>query len=699
MSIKTNRLEIDFKIDAIERDFAFFRFKREGKEGWRGAPQLDHLIGDDYKANAVLFQYGKFAYAMFKRPLDTYELISRIRADENFSDDVVVEVPPKACRTEADDCICEAWLAQILINSLASSRSRFEHLHYCNLTGDFLVVLDQKDKNTDFIDVAKVTLDKDYLLNVKIVRHCKLISILKEVKAGTVDAKKIKNKPKYVLHEGTGTLRRLLPRDGKSDTKITYVPMSFGNKRAHVAFIDFSSCNRYDQSRAGVLHRVLDSIEENLSEYISIKPRILEVSHNIELTETILKNPKQLRSKLDGQPIHIVDRIGSEESSEMVKTLKKALLLYLTDHKLLTVGKSDKSGALNFRIIHNEDYYENNGKEDEHLDSNCDIYRQNITIENEDSISDAVVKTIVKEQLIKRDIGERNLSIFDWSKLDAKKTWTFATYDKKGKYIVFMDIFPDGCFDFRKIDPDSLVWYGEYQEYVELLTEAKNNEWKTNLILEGLVISEEGDKNFIYRTGEISLPDLVKIKEVIREVDIKLPEGIQTGSELASIVEKCFSEIPYANDNKVCQLKEELNRFGHQELSKNDFKKILNSCLGTNSKAATHLRNALYEEHGVRLHFPKTKDNMSTLFDASLNIKYFGENESEAYYFVGDRRENVKFSFKDACHLRKIKAVNGSRLIFKELLSTMDVDFVRTGQSTVLPFPFKYIREYVKFEE
>ena len=90
---------------------------------------------------------------------------------------------------------------------------------------------------------------------------------------------------------------------------------------------------------------------------------------------------------------------------------------------------------------------------------------------------------------------------------------------------------------------------------------------------------------------------------------------------------------------------------------------------------------------------------MDELFSASLNIKYFGANESEAHYFVGERQGAIQFSINNACHLRKIVAVNGSILIFKEILPTMDVDFVRTGQSTVLPFPFKYIREYAQFEK
>jgi hypothetical protein len=140
MNIETNRLHIKFDIDAIERDFAFIQFNREANGKWKGAYQLDLLLGDDYKADAVLYQYSSFAYAMFKRPVDTYKLISRIRKDKEFSEGAVIEAKPRTFRTEADNCICEAWLAQILINSLASSRSRYEEFHYCNLTGAFLVV-------------------------------------------------------------------------------------------------------------------------------------------------------------------------------------------------------------------------------------------------------------------------------------------------------------------------------------------------------------------------------------------------------------------------------------------------------------------------------------------------------------------------------------------------------------------------------
>lgn len=696
MNIKTNRLDIKFDIDAIERDFAFLRFNRESKGKWKGAYQLDLLLGDDYKADAVLYQYSSFAYAMFKRPVDTYKLISRIRKDKEFSEDAVVEAKPRTFRTEAENCICEAWLAQILINSLASSRSRYEEFHYCNLTGAFLVVSGLDGINKDYVDAFEVALDRDYLLNVEVKRHRTLYSIQNDPK---VNRSALNGKPKYVLHEGTGTFRRLLPRDPKSDPKMTYIQMGLTKKRAHAHFIDFSSCTAYDRSRAGGLHQVLDNIQEHLSKYMSVKLCVLDRPHTIELKETILKKPEHLRARLNGQPVRIVDQVRSEESQEMVRSLKKGLLAHMEDPKLLTIGKREKREAFNYRIIHDATYYEEYNQKDEYLASDSSVIRQNITIEGVKEISDAIVKTLIKEQLIKRDLQERNLSLFDWSRLNATGMWTFAAYDSAEKNIVFMDIFPDGRFEFRKVDPTSLDWYAKYQEYVEILKGAKDSKWQTHLSPEGLVVSEAGDKNLIYRTEETTIPNLKEIRNIIKEVDDELPEGMRTGSDLAFVVKECFAGTPQTGSEKVSTLVENLNALGHQEISKKALKGILNLCLGKGSKAVADLRDALYEKYRVRLHFSKKKENMDDLFSASLNIKYFGANESEAHYFVGDRQGAIQFSINNACHLRRIVAVNGSKLVFKEVLPTMDVDFVRTGQSTVLPFPFKYIREYAKFEK
>ncbi len=704
MSIRTNRLKIEFDIDAIARDFAFIKFDREHNGKWYGAPQLDRLIGDDYKASASMYQYGRYAFAMFRRPIDTYKLLTKIRNDKLFGREKAVEVPPKANWDSEGDCICEAWLAQTLINTLSSSRSRFKEFHFCNLTGALILLPLQKNGLKNTFVAAKISLSKDYLLKVNAQRHRNLVSIYAELKVADGKRKKTiqsyLKKPRFVLHEGTGALRKLLPRDGEADAKETYVACGIDGKKATIPFLEFGGPTYYKRSKIGIIHQVLDSIDEHLSKYMSVRLSSLETTRFVELKDTVLKKPKQIQSKLQGQPIRIADRVESEESDELVQALENLLAPYLPDAGLLSKDNRDKKGAMNLRIVHTKEYYEQNGEPDEYEPSSNDIQRQHITVESLGTFSEAAAKTVVKEMIIKRDIGNRTLSLFDWGRLGADRTWTFAVSeksDKQAKRIVFMDIFPDGRFDFRETDATSLACNDENMKYVEQFAISEKNGRNTGLVSEGLVISGK-DENMIYRTDEIGLPDMYDLGSVIEEIDAELPCGNRTGNELATLVRRCFGGSRVEKDNKIAGFLEELRKIGDSELSKTDFRKLLNACLGTNTAMARSLRNSMLEKHGIRLIFPKQKISLDTLFDSSLHINYFDVTDTEAKYFVGERRENVKYSFKTACHIRKIEAVNGSKLIFKELLPTMDVDFVRTGQSTVVPFPFKYLREYMRFQ-
>ena len=86
---------------------------------------------------------------------------------------------------------------------------------------------------------------------------------------------------------------------------------------------------------------------------------------------------------------------------------------------------------------------------------------------------------------------------------------------------------------------------------------------------------------------------------------------------------------------------------------------------------------------------------MERLLPALCDIKYFEENENKACYFAGEKGQGMKRKIKSACHIREVEAIEGSDLILRDILPTMDVDFVRTGQSTVVPFVFKYLRDCI----
>ena len=86
------------------------------------------------------------------------------------------------------------------------------------------------------------------------------------------------------------------------------------------------------------------------------------------------------------------------------------------------------------------------------------------------------------------------------------------------------------------------------------------------------------------------------------------------------------------------------------------------------------------------------------LLSSCLDIKMFDDKQSK-YYFVGTIGNGMRYLVNRAANIRKIEPFDDSELIFEKLLPLMNVTFVRNGQLTVLPFPFKYLREYIKYIE
>lgn len=89
------------------------------------------------------------------------------------------------------------------------------------------------------------------------------------------------------------------------------------------------------------------------------------------------------------------------------------------------------------------------------------------------------------------------------------------------------------------------------------------------------------------------------------------------------------------------------------------------------------------------------KEKRNELLSSCLDIKMFNGNVSE-YYFVGTIGNGMRRLINRAANIRKIEPFEDSILMFEKLLPLMNVSFVHNGQLTIIPFPFKYLREYVK---
>ncbi|MFI3284629.1 MAG: hypothetical protein R3Y57_06055 [Erysipelotrichaceae bacterium] len=91
----------------------------------------------------------------------------------------------------------------------------------------------------------------------------------------------------------------------------------------------------------------------------------------------------------------------------------------------------------------------------------------------------------------------------------------------------------------------------------------------------------------------------------------------------------------------------------------------------------------------------RNKEARNNHLTSILDIKSYTK-ENSTYYFVGTIGNGMQSTILTACIIREIIPYADSQPIFNQLLPLMNVDFIRNGQLTVIPFPFKYLSERVE---
>lgn len=89
----------------------------------------------------------------------------------------------------------------------------------------------------------------------------------------------------------------------------------------------------------------------------------------------------------------------------------------------------------------------------------------------------------------------------------------------------------------------------------------------------------------------------------------------------------------------------------------------------------------------------RSKDSLIKYFGGCLDI-YYKNSDDGILYSSGQIGSGMNTTIAKAAHVRKIIPYKGAALFFQNYLETMNVTFIRNGQLTVMPFPFKYLREY-----
>ena len=91
----------------------------------------------------------------------------------------------------------------------------------------------------------------------------------------------------------------------------------------------------------------------------------------------------------------------------------------------------------------------------------------------------------------------------------------------------------------------------------------------------------------------------------------------------------------------------------------------------------------------------RSEDHKWKIFGPCLDIKSYNKDDA-IYYYSGVLSESMVATLANAVRIRQVKAVGNSPLIFDQIKPLLNAYFVRFGQLTVWPYPFKYLDEHIR---
>lgn len=705
----TNKVNAVLDIDAIIEDFDIYRVTKESQK-LDGTNILD-IPSEDFRALAVQYKYGRNAFVLFKKG-DVVESDFRLALQNEFKDVTVYRVTRYDL---GDEEFCRAnfyyekrLLVQLLLNSLKAPR--VENLSYNNLTGKLYYgdsswrIKDKQNGGIGWISFLEISLDPGMFLNLDVRTFSKNYSY--------------QGSRLYVIDPKTGAFRKKLKGDPEGIT--TYSLKSFNNRHVTKDYLNISGFKQFQQCKLGVMERFMQDAERILGKYVKLE--FCEAEHGERYNITKKAKPEITKKSrgilLNRRGINIVD----ENKTDRSKVISSNLILEFAKYYGVDCTEGDVDVTkYNVRIIHNPEYYEKLGLNDPHNDQLNGTIVQHLMEEvdhfnDKDSASPAVNK-IVQELIIKGDILDGQLSIYDWIKLGLGKNWTFVirekikqSFDKDRKTHVnragkpvydaykytALTIDPNGNLEFEEFDDSSILFTQTWQEKIATAYDVFEADYrKTDCAVEGLVFSDIDNIHAIILTPEKTIPNTRALwnglKETNKDILVNRTDLLDAIDDFAKEPELDDKEMNYLND-----LREAL-RSCNDDIKIGDVRRLMNM----RKDIAKDLNRFMHENYNIWIS-PELKDSdfeEEYLLDNLLDIKYYEKEDYDGRhsfnYYVGTRKDSLNASIHNACAIRKVVAQT-NKIEFDELLPLMDVEFVRNDQLTVIPFPFKYLREYQK---
>lgn len=674
--ILSNKLHIQFNKENINRDFDIYMIEKE-KGNFFKSNILD-ITGQEFKAKSVVYSYGTKWFAMFAKDSFDYNLFKKVIADQE-EEAIIHKV-----NIFEQAGISVNILAQLLFNTLNTPSE--ESYSYNNIFGKLFYFTDKSiKKEQGSFYAASLSLSEDCCFTIK-VQTFSCITNFKNLKhTGT----------KYLIDEN-GKFRKKLKNDNYPDS-MYYINKSLNKKKKNkIDFLNFKNYTEFCNSKIGIFDRFMKDVELYLKEYIYIENKGYEDYTIFNFAYDGFEN-KQYNELLKNKLFYIIDEIKNEKSKNLIEQIVSELKEFYG----VNISKGDiKAQSYIIRIIYSEDYYIKNKIQEKDPHKNINLYNivQHITVDNfkfkKDKTANPAFKKVIQELIIKSDINHQKLTIVNWNK---NKIWTFVKVYKKNQnckkkqsdfIYCKMTIFPDGsfkinCYEDWDFDNEELNII-EYT-YKKYSLECKCKE------IEGMFYTDYNNINVIMKTEQTTIPNF---KPLSRNLELADKENVVDRLAFIEHINDFMDEEDKYKDqseNLITKLKQDTRQY----ITIGEILKLMKpSPKSRFAGFGKSLNKYLFDTTGILLHaIPKDESVRNTYFESILDIKYF-YNENKLYYFVGPTKNGLNQSLHNACSIREVVTI-GQEIQFPEILDLLSVEFVRNGQYTVLPFPFKYINEFI----
>ena len=737
--IYTNNLDVRLNRKNIERDFSIFKITTPNKAYKTNV--LD-LPAEQFKARSVFYDYNNRWFIMFKKDIvslnDLRDEICKLDKDSivklvNFND----------LDIQSTESILDNELAQLIVNSLSNGQNEF--FEYNNITGQ-LYYNPEEIINTEMFKLLQL---RFYLPNKDI--HNKMVLEAKTVTFSDYNKLKESNTknigPNFVIDKKTAQLRKRIHDDYGSNVVFLDNKALRKEGRHITTFLNLDNdYNHFLRSKCGMISSFFADVKNKLNDYISIEqiPIYRYQTHEQQLMNY---ENKDYESFLSHYGVCLVNKAGDTlvQSSAKLDLIKNELSK--PPYNVTDFSSSREPGKLIIEMIHEKDsgYYatkeelnapnlfpEFNKPQDQHNLYTEDEVIQHVTVENFDiqdsnqaelslrqveSIrftNSSMIKNLIQELMIKQDLHDKRITTVKW---EETKTWNLVITGvgkdrwKDNKKIYDYDFYKikinaDASFTIESKNSNEFPEDEEWEAIFSIFQYYNHSKYSN---VECIIYNDISNINVIYKTKQFTLPDINQLseklllansqnyidKELIRNFIIEYKKSYPVSDSLAT----AFSIM---NNNMNATPDKTIKNCDLRVYYKNNKK------LSIKPKTLRPFIDFFYEKTSelgepILLHAEqKTKENKKKFFNSLIGVKST-VLDGTFKYFVGKKENGIKQSIATSCIIRDVIPWNqdgmnpNGEILFNSFCHMLTVEFVRTGQYTVTPFPVKYLKEYIKF--